>query len=183
MTEITEGYLTFAFPSSCQASKYDDWSFYRNQFQSVAGGSKAVDILCVDGNTKTSWLIEIKDYRQHTRTKRINIADELVIKVRDTLVGLAAAAKNANDAGQKELAQKALATKTWRVVLHLEQPATMEKLWPKANYPANLLRKLKSKKLEAIDAHPIVCDRSTIHDSIHDPPIPWSVRSEPFNNV
>ena len=29
MTEIKEGDLTFSFPDPCQASKYDDWSFYR----------------------------------------------------------------------------------------------------------------------------------------------------------
>ena len=72
MTNITEGDLTFSFPDRCQASKYDDWSFYRKQFQAVAGESKAVDILCVKGNT--SWLIEIKDYRQHPRTNPSDIA-------------------------------------------------------------------------------------------------------------
>ena len=45
MTEIEEGDLKFSFPDHCEAGKYDEWSFYRNQFQSVAGGSKAVDIL------------------------------------------------------------------------------------------------------------------------------------------
>ena len=29
MTNITEGDLIFSFPDCCQASKYDDWSFYR----------------------------------------------------------------------------------------------------------------------------------------------------------
>jgi len=29
MTTITEGKLTFRFPPSCQASQYDEWSFYR----------------------------------------------------------------------------------------------------------------------------------------------------------
>ena len=47
MTEIVEGDLNFCFPTGCQASKYDEWSFYRNQFQSVADGCKAIDILCV----------------------------------------------------------------------------------------------------------------------------------------
>ncbi|MCY4460672.1 MAG: hypothetical protein OXC26_09815 [Albidovulum sp.] len=55
MTTIAEEALTFSFSDSCQASKYDDWSFYRNQFQPVANGCKAIDILCVEGNV--SWLI------------------------------------------------------------------------------------------------------------------------------
>ena len=174
MTEITEGALTFTFPDDCQVSKYDDWSFYRNQFKGVAGGSKAVDILCVNGDT--SWLIEIKDYRQHPRQKLIDIADEVAIKVRDTLAGLAAAAKAANEADQRKLARKALATSQWRVVLHLEGKSTTGKLRKKATNPANLLLKLGTKKLKAIDAHPIICNQHTI--SSH--PIPWSVRSEAF---
>jgi len=116
MTEITEGDLMFRFPTGCQASKYDDWPFYRRQFTGIAGGSKAVDILCIKGDT--SWLIEIKDHRQHSRRQLIDIADETAIKVRDALAGLAAAAKVVN---QRELARKALATTSrWRVVLHLE---------------------------------------------------------------
>ena len=148
MTNITEGDLTFSFKDGCQANKYDDWSFYRKQFQAVAGESKAVDILCVKGNT--SWLIEIKDYRQHIRKKWINIADELARKVRDTLAGLAAAAKVANEADQRELARKALATGRWRVVLHLEQPATPSRLRPRPIDPATVMQKLRTKKLKAI---------------------------------
>lgn len=93
--KIREGGLTFCFSTSCHAAKYDDWAFYRNQFQSIANGCKAVDILCVEGNS--SWLIEIKNYRSYPRTKVITITEEIAIKVRDTLGGLAAAAKYAND--------------------------------------------------------------------------------------
>ena len=169
MTKITEGDLTFSFPSDCQASKYDDWSFYRKQFTSVAGSSKAVDILCVKGDT--SWLIEIKDYRQYPRTKLIDIADELAMKVRDTLAGLAAAAKAANEADQRKLAQQALNNRHWRVVLHLEQQATGSRLRPKPIDPATVLQKLRTKKLKAIDAQPIICDRREIPH-----PIPWTVQ-------
>ena len=89
MTEIEEGDLKFSFPDHCEAGKYDEWSFYRNQFQSVASGSKAVDILCLSDDA--AWLIEIKDYRLHPRQKLIDIDDEVASKVRDTLAGLAAA--------------------------------------------------------------------------------------------
>ena len=169
MTRIQEGDLTFSFPDCCQASKYDDWSFYRNRFEKVAGGSKAVDILCFDGDT--SWLIEIKDYRKHRRTKGIDIADEFALKVRDTLAGLAAAAKQSNDdAHQRELAWEALTKRRWRVALHLEQPTTVSKLRPKSINPATVLQKLKS-RLKAIDAHPVIFDRSNIpHD------ISWTVQ-------
>ena len=57
MMEIREGALTFSFPDHCEAGKYDDWAFYRNQFRSVAGGSKAVDILCLADDA--AWLVLI----------------------------------------------------------------------------------------------------------------------------
>ena len=171
MTTIAEEALTFSFPDSCQASKYDDWSFYRNQFQPVANGCKAIDILCVEGNV--SWLIEVKDYRQHLRTEAIDIADELAIKVGDALAGLASAAKVANDADERRRARQSLANiRRWRVVLHLEQPATPSILWPIVIDRAKLLLKLRTKKLKAIDAHPIICNRAGLHKS----PIPWTVQ-------
>ena len=170
MTVIKEGELQFDFPDDCQASKYDDWSFYRNQFNSVAKCCKAVDIVCVESNV--SWLIEIKDYRQHPRTKAIDIADEVALKVRDTLAGLAAAARNANNMQEREHAKQALASQKWRVVLHLEQSPTSRRLWKNSIDPAALLSKLRTKILKAIDAHPLICNRNKPH-----PQIPWTVRA------
>ena len=85
MMEIAEGGLTFSFPDQCEAGKYDDWSFYRNQFQSMAGGSMAVDILCLAGGV--AWLVEIKDYRQHPQTKLIDLCDEVAQKSTRYAVG------------------------------------------------------------------------------------------------
>ena len=169
MTAITEGNLTFRFPDSCQASKYDDWSFYRNQFQPVASGSKAIDIHCVEGDD--SWLIEVKDYRAYARAKAINIADELATKVRDTLAGLAVAAKNANETHERLHARQALRSRRWRVVLHLEQPTSPRRLWRTPLDIGTLLLKLKTKKLKAVDAHPIICDRNSLPIWI-----PWTVQ-------
>ncbi|MDE0418130.1 MAG: hypothetical protein OXI95_14510 [bacterium] len=169
MTVIAEGMLKFDFPNSCQASKYDDWSFYRNQFQRVVNGSKAVDIVCVERDV--SWLIEVKDYRRHPRTKAIDIVDEMAVKVRDTLAGLAAAARNANDIHERKHARRALASRTWRVVLHLEQSETPRKLWKNPVDSSSLLLKQRSRVLKAIDAHPIVCSRNSPCGQI-----PWTVR-------
>lgn len=171
MTEIVEGDLRFCFPIGCQTSKYDDWSFYRNQFQRVANGCKAIDILCVAD--KVSRLIEVKDYRSHPRTKAIEIADELAIEVRDTLAGSASAAKSAIDEDQCGLSRSSLARqRRWRVVLHLEQPANPSRLRPTPIDTANLLLKLKKAEvLKAADAHPMICDRRDV--SRH---APWTVR-------
>ena len=141
MTEIREGALTFSVPDHCAIGKYDEWSFYRNQFQSVAGGSKAVDILCLEDDA--AWLVEIKDYRRHPRTKSIALCDEVAIKVRDTLSGLAAASANANNPDEQALARRALAMRRWRVALHLEQTNVASRLRPIAVDPANMKKKLR----------------------------------------
>ena len=170
MTEIREGDLMFTFPDDCATGKYDEWSFYRNQFHSVAGGSKAVDILCVSGNV--AWLIEIKDYRRHPRKKLIDIDNELAIKVRDTLAGLAAASSNANDRDEQALAWQALQRRHWRVALHLEQPNVRSRLRPQPFDVANVLSRMrKSRKLKAIDAHPLILNRER-----NLPGIPWTVQ-------
>ena len=168
MKEIREGALTFSFPDDCNAGKYDDWAFYRNQLQSVAGGSKAVDILCLaDG---VAWLVEIKDYRRHRRTNPLELCDEVATKVRDTLSGLAAASANANDAAEQALACRALSMRRWRVALHLEQPNVASRLRPRAIDPASMKSKLR-KGLKAIDPRPEVVDRQRLHLRIL-----WTVR-------
>ena len=169
MTEIEEGGLRFSFPDHCEAGKYDDWAFYRNQFHSVAGDSKAVDIVCVADDA--AWLIEIKDYRQHPRTKTIGLDVELAGKVRDTLSGLAAASANADCQEERALARRALAKHRWRVVLHLEQPRVSSPLRRRPFDVASLLAKMRSRKLKAVDPHPLVLDRET-----HRSDIPWTVQ-------
>jgi hypothetical protein len=153
---ITEDKLTFKFPSTWKAIKYDDWSFYLNQFQKVCGGAKAVDILAIAPD-KCLWAIEVKDYRQHIRTKVVELADEVACKARDTLAGLFAAHVNANDVDEKRFAGEALASGRIRVVLHLEQPSKQSKLFPRAIDPANVKQKLKG-LLKAIDPHPDVLE-------------------------
>ena len=167
MTEIEEGDLRFSFPDHCEVGKYDDWAFYRNQFQSVAGRSKAVDILCVADDA--AWLIEVKDYRQHPRTKPSDLGDELARKVRDTLAGLAAASKNANCQEERALAKRALERRRWRVALHLEQPRVGWRFRP--INPASVLAQIRRSKLKAVDPHPMVLHRET-----HRPDIPWTVQ-------
>lgn len=152
---ITEGNLTFTFPTNDDSSKYDEWSFYRNQFNSAFGGTKAVDLIFL--NNQITWLIEIKDYRTYQRTKTVDLGEEVAIKVRDTIAGLIAAKCNANDIDEKQFAKRALRSNRIRVALHLEQPAKHSKLFPKAIDSSKVQIKLKQ-WLRAIDAHPTVID-------------------------
>ena len=168
MIEIEEGDLKFSFPDHCEVGEYEHWSFYRNQFQSVVGGSKAVDFLCLAEDA--AWLVEVKDYRQHPRKKSTDLGDEIANKVRDTLSGLAAAIANANDDNERTLARRMLAKRRWRVALHLEQPHVKSRLRPKPFNVADVTLKQRG-KLKPVDAHPLVLER---HSARAD--IPWTVQ-------
>jgi len=156
MAVLSEGNLTFIFKEPSQAIQYDNWSFFRNQFQSTCGSAKAVDMICIANNI--TWLIEIKDYRQHRRTKPMELGNEIAIKVRDTLAGLVAAKFNANDPQEKCFAKNALGSQVIKVVLHLEQPENQSRLFPKPINLASVKQKLK-KQLKAIDTHPSIVNQ------------------------
>ncbi len=167
MPSLTEGKLRFAFPDTWEASKYDDWSHYRNQAISICGGAKAIDILALE-TTVCCWLLEVKDYREHRRTKTIVIGDEIAAKVRDTLAAIVGAQHQANDATEKALARKAVRSGAIRVVLHLEQPAKHSKLFPRAIKPVDVTQRLKQ-LLKPIDPHPRVVEMNSMDG------IPWKV--------
>jgi hypothetical protein len=156
MPTITEGQLTFIFPDSRLASKFDDWSFYRNQFQRVCNGTKAIDVLAVEVRACFR-AIEIKDYRRQPRTKAIELAEEIAEKVRDSLAALVAAQVNANDADENASARAALRCPRLRVVLYLEQPTRPAKLFPRTIDPANVQLRLRQ-LIKAIDPHPLVVE-------------------------
>ncbi|MCY4638512.1 MAG: hypothetical protein OXG04_29100 [Acidobacteria bacterium] len=170
MPRLQEGRLTFDFPADgAEVSRYDDWGFYRRQFEQVCGGAKAVDFIFVE--TRRTWLIEVKDYHCHPRSKVAELADEVAAKIRDTLAGLAACRCNANDATEQRIAERALSTQSLGVVLHLEQPATPSRLRPRVADPADLTQKLKQ-LLKPVDPHPRVVDRHSLHPSMR-----WTVES------
>ena len=164
MTVIREGRLEFTFPENCTASKYDDWAFYRHQFGNVAD-SKAVDFLCI--HDECAWLVEVKDYRDHPRTKPSETDAEVAKKVRDTLAGLATA--RASAAGPEKVgAGRALRQRRWRVALHLEQVERPSRLRPSVADPATLRTKLQ-KAVKAVDPHPMVINSNSTR-------VPWTVR-------
>lgn len=154
MPTVVEGRLRFDFHEDWTASQFDKWSFYRNQFQSICGGTKAVDILAIEPRT-TLWMIEVKDYRRHRRAKIIDLAEEVALKAKDSLSAIVAASANANDRREREIAAAALKCRQLRVVLHLEQPVKQSKLFPRAIDPAKVQQRLKQ-LVKAIDPHPQV---------------------------
>lgn len=168
MTTLREGQRAFTFQPDTQASKYDDWSFYRNQFKDRCfRDNKAVDMVCIAGDR--AWLIEVKDYREHRRTKPIDLADEVANKVRDTLAGLVAARFHATEPAEKALARELLRKRDLAVVCHLQQPAKHSRLRPRAIDPAALQQKLRT-LLKAIDPRVRVVDTRTLPAGL-----PWQV--------
>lgn len=158
MPDITrvEGRLSFTFRNVDFAEKYDDWIHYRKQYSGACGGSKAVDFLVAKNDQ--IWLIEVKDFRQHPRTKAIDLADEVALKVRDTMAGLVSAKFLARDNAEATASRTALSKARLRVALHLEQPQNPSKLFPISVNPANI--KLKMRQiLRFADHHPSVFDR------------------------
>ncbi|XFA71953.1 hypothetical protein RYO59_000171 [Thermosynechococcaceae cyanobacterium Okahandja] len=147
--------LSFTFPPSWKACKYDGWAFYRNQFSRMWSGIKAVDLIAIDG--QNIWLIEAKDYRQSTRTKSIDLADEVAKKVFCTLAAMLPAKVNASDTSERDFAEEVTNAQKLRVVLHLEQPVKSSKLFPRAIDPSKVQLKLRG-IIKPIDPHPMVVE-------------------------
>lgn len=154
--------LSFDFPDDWQVGKYDDWSFYRNQFSRMWNGIKSLDLLAIDPN-KTAWLIEVKDYRINSRTKPSDLGEEIAHKVFDTLAAIIPAKIHATDSNEKQLARAVSASRELRVVLHLEQPEKHSKLRPRAINPADVQQKIRQ-LLKPVDAHPLVVDMRSMRD-------------------
>lgn len=155
MPKIDVDGIAFTFPSGWVCSKYDEWAYYKS-YAKHRPRTKAVDLLAIDPN-KTAWLIEVKDYSVHHRTKPSDLSAEVAQKVHDTLAAVLAARTNASDANEKKVAQKVMSATKLRVVLHLEQPAKHSKLFKRAIDPTKVRLQLKT-LLKPVDAHPIVVE-------------------------
>ncbi|QXP86590.1 hypothetical protein [Methylococcus capsulatus] len=164
MTTLQVENLTFEFPVSWQASKYDDWSFYRNQFVKQRDGIGAVDILA-KAPCGTAYLIEVKDYRHPDTEKPSDLPQSLANKVLMTLAALLPARLNSNEAQERAMARAILTCKKLRVVAHVELP---RRHMPVID-PADLKQKL-AQLLRAVDAHPKVVSTHQMHG------ISWRVR-------
>lgn len=167
MKTIAEQTLKFVFPDGWQAVKWDDTSFYRNHFQGFAD-SKSVDIVAFSPSSSELWLIEVKDYRNHRRSKREDIFDEIAKKVRDTLACLCLA-KSKPEIEVHEFAQQAVTKPNIRVVLHMEQIKLPFRQHSPVVKRDNARLKLKQ-AVKVVDPHALFCEMSSIH-----PSCPWQV--------
>lgn len=141
---------TFVFNADWQASKYDEWSFFKNKLSKL--NAKGVDIVAIKAGRELH-LIEVKDYT-HPETSSVPLDDlpmTVAEKCRDTLGGLAAARLRAIDAEQ-QLAKTSMLAGEIRIALHIELVSKRGPLFSPSAVRANLQTKLRA-KLKAIDPH------------------------------
>ena len=164
--------LLLTMPAGWWVWKYDDSAFHRNQFQNLAGGSTAVDAvaLAADG---TLWLIEMKDYRRHRRSKPASVFAEVAGKVRATLAGLATARTRANDQDEQARADQAMKCQCIRVALQLAQPVKPSRLFPQVVDPVDAEMRLR-REVRAIDPRAL-CATGAIDDHR----LPWRSATMP----
>jgi hypothetical protein len=124
--------LTFSFPEDWSVTQYDEWQFYKNRFKDCCTGNKGVDLLVLDPDTRTLWLLEVKDYRRHARENPLPIWEDVARKIRDTLAGLAATKFNPDYLDERRHANRCLNAQRLRVVFHIEQPVRDSKLFRRA---------------------------------------------------
>ncbi len=155
--------LTFNFPPGWQVGKYDDWSYYRNQFAKQRNGLKAVDVVAL-GTEQDAYLIEVKDYRRPDTDNPFQLPEVIANKVLYSLAAMLPAKLNATDSDEKRLAGAILGCVSLRVIAHIEQPLR--------HHPAVDLADIKQKLrqlLRAVDAHPKVVSMGDMRN------LPWSV--------
>jgi cysteine--tRNA ligase len=165
---IQEDSLTFTFSENVDASKYDQWSHYRNQFKDKCSkDNKAVDFIAFEEKESTLWLCEIKDFRMGTRSRdKLPLEKEIAQKVRDTLAGIVSAKFRANDPDEKKFAENSLKCKNIRVILHIEQSSEMRQI-----YDLKDLRDKLRKLLRAVDPHVDV--KTTTQSNQNN--VPWTI--------
>ncbi|KVV07605.1 MULTISPECIES: hypothetical protein [unclassified Pseudomonas] len=141
--------MTFTFPATWQASKFDEWAFFRQHFLKLRDHLQAVDILVLSPD-QIAFMVEVKDYRHPEAGKPSALAETIVNKVLCTLAALLPAKLHADTPiDEKIMSRAVLRCERLQVIVHIEQPASHQ---PRVDL-ADLKQKLKS-KLRAIDAHP-----------------------------
>ena len=163
MTTLRVENLDFTFATDWQATKYDDWSFYRNQFLKQGSGIKAVDLLAIAPD-RTCYLVEVKDYRHPDSKKPSKLPEAIASKVLMTLAAMVPAGLHANDPDEKEFAARVLRSSALCVVAHIELPRRHMPVVDKADLAQKLAQLLR-----AVHTRPKVVSKSAGSE------MPWSV--------
>jgi dsDNA-specific endonuclease/ATPase MutS2 len=151
---IEEKNLRFSF--EFDAIKFDDTLYYRDYFNKIKNGTKAIDILAVNSNI--GYLIEIKDYT-HPATKNkklIDLIEEILTKIISTLAAILPMKNNLNTSiEEKHIATLFSKTNEIKIFLHIEFPLAESKL-EQASWSCQKIQMRLKKRLQSIDADPQV---------------------------
>ena len=128
-----------------------------------------MDFLAFDPKESELWLLEVKDYRAHRRTKTMTVYDEIAQKVFSSLACLLAMRANAGVLEEKIFAERATKQIRLKVALHLEQIAKPSKLHPRVVDPANIRIKLRQ-KVRSVD------DKAEFSSIAFSRNVPWTAQ-------
>lgn len=155
--------LNFSFPANWLASKYDDWSYYRNQFSRQGNHIKATDIVALSPE-REAYFIEVKDYRHPDTIKPSELPEAIAKKVLFTLAAMLPAKLHANEPAEKQIATQVLNCISLTIVVHIEQPQNHQPVVDLADVKQKLASLLK-----AVDKHPKIVSMTKMHG------LSWSV--------
>ena len=169
--------LSFSFETSVNADKYDDWRHVNRDWADRAD-KKKMDIVAIETvpAVQILWMIEVKDFRIITGTpKRSNLSElpqTVANKADHTLLGLADAARNAQESSERLLSSQSQACRTTRIVLHLEPhpPSGPQSALFPHGFSASVHQRMKQ-LVSHIDPNPVVLEISTTPQAN----VPWSV--------
>ena len=155
--ELTEKKIRLSFPTELEALKYDQTIFYRNQIAAMIQNTKAVDYIVKD-NDKLIF-IEISDYRGQTPPPHGDLVDEVMQKVKDSIVGLFSAKINT----EQELLKYAellfnCEMKEFIIIFVLEEDST--RLNNSKSKRANMTQRLRLRLQSIFKAQLYICDCS-----------------------
>ncbi|MCF2707038.1 hypothetical protein I6E29_07135 [Arcanobacterium haemolyticum] len=124
---VTIDGVLFDFHAPVTLVRYDETEFYQRSFQGVRRGTKAVDLVVVDGDNE-AYLIEVKDYR-HPRTPFPKALDEVFLtKVLDTMSGIVSMAyAGGGESSAQSACRAVLGANSLTVVLQCQIP--VEGVW------------------------------------------------------
>jgi hypothetical protein len=157
MVAYREGLISYHFPEDMTIVRLEANQFYGKRWQNFGvqlkeEGNKETDFIGIAADSECLWLIEVKDYRRNTRTKPSSLGLEFAKKCRDTLACLAGMRMSPwSDTEQRQLATKALRSKSIRCILHVEQ-VSRSKLFPLVIDPADLLDSVR-RSVRSLDPH------------------------------
>ena len=168
--------LNFTFETSVSADKYDGW-WHVNRDWADRANKKKMDIVAVEpvSAAQTLWMIEAKDFRIITGTpKRSNLSglpQTVANKADHTLLGLADAARHAQEPSERLLSSQSQACRTTRIVLHLEPhpPSGPQSALFPHGFPASGHQRMRQ-LVSHIDPNPLVLEISTTPQAN----VPWN---------